>query len=82
MTFLLENISINSKPEEYQKFKRKYSFIKSMEKEMGRQFTKSKVKQVFVPEKPKSDMSMEAWMRTVFWYGDFDVCRLADSNVI
>ena len=82
MVFLLENISMNSKPEEYQKLKRKYPFIKSIEKEMVKRFTKSKVKQVFVPEKPKSDMSMEAWMRTVFWYGDFDVCRLADSNVI
>ena len=82
MVFLLENISINSKPEEYQRLKRKYSFIKSMEKEMEKRFTKSKVKLFFVPEKSKSDVSMEAWMRTVFWYGDFDVCRLADANVI
>ena len=73
---------MNSKPEEYQKLKLKYPFIKSIEKEMVKQFTKSKVKPKFVPEKPKLDVSMEAWMRTVFWYGDFDVCRLADSNVI
>ena len=82
MAFLLENISINSKPEEYQRFKRKFPFIRSMENEMKKRFTKSKVKQVFVPEKPKSDVSMEAWMRTVFWYADFDVCRLADANII
>ena len=81
MTFLLENIKLNS-PKEFEKLKQKHPFIKSIEKQMEKQFTKSKVKPKFVPEKPKSDMSMEAWMRTVFWYGDFDVCRLADSNVI
>ena len=81
MTFLLENIKLNS-PKEFEKLKQKYPSIKLIEKRMEKQFTKSKVKPKFVPEKPKSDVSMEAWMRTVFWYGDFDVCRLADSNVI
>jgi len=81
MTFLLENIKLNS-PKEFEKLKQKHPFIKSIEEQMEKQFTKSKVKPKFVPEKPKLDVSMEAWMRTVFWYGDFDVCRLTDSNVI
>ena len=82
MTFLLENIILNSKSGELEKFKRKFPFVRSIEKEMEKQFTKSKVKPKFVPEKPKPDVSLEAYLRTVFWYGDFDVCRLADSNVI
>ena len=82
MAFLFENASINSKPEEYQKFKRKFPFIRSMENEMKKRFTKSKVKQVFVPENPKSNVSIEAWVRTVLWYRGFDLCRLADSNII
>ena len=78
MAFLFENASINSKPEEYQKLKRKYPFIISMENKTN----KSKVKQDYIPENTKTDVSMEAWKRTVFWYADFDVCRLADSNII
>ena len=83
MAFLLENISLNSKPEEFERFKQKHPFVRSMEEEMERQFTKkTKVKQVFVPENPKPNVSIEVWVRTVLWYRGFDLCRLADSNII
>ncbi len=50
MAFLLENIKLNS-PKEFEKLKQKHPFIKSIEKQMEKQFIKSKVKQIFVPQK-------------------------------
>ena len=95
MVFLLENIVCNSNEKEFKRFKQRFPFIPSMQIEMekmwnnlAQQTNKAMIQKIRKAIKPKleqqqfSKESLEAYIRTVLYYGDFDVCRLADKNII
>ena len=89
MTFLLENIDLNSKSEDFAMFKQKFKFIGSMQaemEEMWNHLTKRTSREL--KNKTKSndtqhpEVSLDAWVRTVRFYRDTDYDRLKNNGII
>mgnify|MGYP000893559521 CR=1 FL=1 len=89
MTFLLENIDLNSKSEDFAMFKQKFKFIRSMQAEMEEMWNhltkrtsrelKNKTKS---NDKQHPEVSLDAWVRTVRFYRDTDYDRLKNNGII
>jgi len=86
MALLIDSIDRNSKPEEFKQLKRIFPDVGKLQAKLEKirtgYFKKYTRMNQRLTESQYLKKKLEAHIKTVLYYEDFDVCRLADKNII